>query len=136
MNEVASRPRKLQPYVVESTELKENLEKWKWSFLPGKCLRPFCVTLQNRCSVCLVPTFLIQQYPQRIMTERQYISTGKFRHNLFCVDNFCVWNYVFYIFTTLTVFLYAINYLTASQIRNTFGNREITKIFVLYVVKI
>ena len=70
------------------------------------------------------------------MTERQYISTDKFRHNLFSVDNFCVWNYVFYIFTTLTVFLYAINYLTASQIRNTFGNREITKILVLYVVKI
>jgi len=48
LNEVASRPKTLQPYVMETTEVKENLEmKKKVSYLPGKYLRSSCVPLHK-----------------------------------------------------------------------------------------
>jgi len=34
------------------------------------------------------------------MNEGQYISTD-YLETFFCVDHLCVWNFVFYIFTTM-----------------------------------
>jgi len=55
MNGVASSPRTLQPYLMDTTEVKKKVEKWRKNLLFQENVRELPVFLYiNRCSMCLV----------------------------------------------------------------------------------